>query len=520
MSIDELDDLLGLKPRFDIPPAARRSLSQVGVLGPSEGGLPTAGLKNQPVSLVRAVLNGTKGPLVSRWGHILLRRTLASRLNAPEGMSPVEFAALRVGLLNRIGEYTTARRLAQDVDTGNWSEALTNEALKSYVAAADLAGACPAVRLQGSEREDSQWVMWQAICNAYAGEGALAGSQLDAALADEIAPEIDILLALRYAGAAGRGRRGANVEWDGVEELTPWRFALANAVGEPVPEELLENLPVTYQWSGATTPSVPLAQRAAYANRAAREGILSARAMVDLYSEIYADDQVSGELSERAGRLRNAYVAPDPMGRIASMRGLWGTLDGERETPEYAASIMTAYAAARISPGSQFERYSGELIASMLTAGLDKDAASWANVVEEGSLGWALIALANPDADNASVEGVQSFIGSDGSEEYRKSAFLVAGLAGLGRISSGQFSELAGDVDFNPNRETRWTRMIARAAEVDNRVLVTMLVGLGMQGSDWEKMTPLHLYHITAALTRVGLDAEARMIAAEAVARG
>jgi hypothetical protein len=33
-------------------------------------------------------------------------------------------------------------------------------------------------------------------------------------------------------------------------------------------------------------------------------------------------------------------------------------------------------------------------------------------------------------------------------------------------------------------------------------------------------MTPRHLYYIVSALNRVGLDAEARMIAAEAVARG
>jgi hypothetical protein len=32
-------------------------------------------------------------------------------------------------------------------------------------------------------------------------------------------------------------------------------------------------------------------------------------------------------------------------------------------------------------------------------------------------------------------------------------------------------------------------------------------------------MTPMHLYHIVSALRLVGLDAEARMIAAEAVAR-
>jgi len=41
-----------------------------------------------------------------------------------------------------------------------------------------------------------------------------------------------------------------------------------------------------------------------------------------------------------------------------------------------------------------------------------------------------------------------------------------------------------------------------------------------MQGDGWNRMTGLHLYHIVAALNRVGLGAEARMIAAEAVARG
>ena len=49
---------------------------------------------------------------------------------------------------------------------------------------------------------------------------------------------------------------------------------------------------------------------------------------------------------------------------------------------------------------------------------------------------------------------------------------------------------------------------------------MAVLAGLGMQGSGWDKMTALHLYHIVGALNRVGLGAEARMIAAEAVARG
>jgi hypothetical protein len=55
---------------------------------------------------------------------------------------------------------------------------------------------------------------------------------------------------------------------------------------------------------------------------------------------------------------------------------------------------------------------------------------------------------------------------------------------------------------------------------VDNPTLVALLAGLGMQGDGWDKMTPRYLYHIVGALNRVGLEGEARMIAAEAVARG
>jgi hypothetical protein len=61
---------------------------------------------------------------------------------------------------------------------------------------------------------------------------------------------------------------------------------------------------------------------------------------------------------------------------------------------------------------------------------------------------------------------------------------------------------------------------MAQAGEYGNPALVALLAGLGMQGDGWERMTPRHLYHIVRSLDRAGLSAEARMIAAEAVARG
>ncbi len=516
LSTDELDDLLGLSPRFDIPPAARRSLSQVGVLSPSEGGFPTASLANQPAPLVKAVLGGTRGPLVSRWGHILLRRALASRLTAPDGLNPVEFAALRAGVLNSLGEFAAARALAQDIDTGNWNKALTSEALTAYLASSDVVGVCPAVRLQGDEREDPQWVMLKSICAAYAGETARASTQLNNAQSDEIAPEIDVLLAQRYAGAAGGGRGGTTVDWEGVEQLTPWRFSLANSVGEEIPVALInaafeEPRGNYYPLSAALAPMLPLDTRAIYAGVAANRGVMSSAAFVELYSQVYAEPAIGGDVALRARNLRTAYVGADAAERVEAMRAIWGA-----DTIAFPGQVLTAYAAARIPPSGQQAGDAGDLIASMLTAGLDRDAASWKNVVEQGSLGWALIALSDPEGASVSADAVSAFWSDDASEDVRKTAFLIAGLVGLERLPAS----IAEDYDVDLSRETRWTQMIDQAARVENSGMVALLAGLGMQGGDWSQMTPLHLYKVVAALRRVGLDAEARMIAAEAVARG
>ncbi|KEO91202.1 hypothetical protein EH31_00625 [Erythrobacter longus] len=520
LSTDELDDLLGLKPQYDIPPAARRSLARVGVLAPSEGGLATKSLANQPERLVRAILKGTKGPLVSRWGHIMMRRALASRLETPNGMNPVEFAALRAGVLNSMGEFTIARALVQDIDAGNWNDDLTSQAITAYIGASDIVGTCPAIRLGGSRSDNPQWVMLSAICNAYAGEGALASRQLNTAQNEEIAPEIDLLLAQRFAGAAGRGRGGTTVSWEGVEGITPWRFSLAKALGETIPAPLLDAALESpsgsyYMLAGAGSTAVPINERIPYAEFAATRGVFSAKALVGLYSELYNNEGLGGDAAQRAARLRDAYVTPDPAARIAAMRGLWDT-----GATGFAGQILTAYAAARVPPAAENLGDAPQLIGSMLTAGLDRDAMAWEPFVEEGSLSWGLLALSNPNAGSASIAGVDDFLSNDDSQEARKSAFLIAGLGGLGRLPGGDVNGYGAQIGVDFARQTRWTRMIDRAAQVNNKAMVAFLAGLGMQGESWSQMTPVHLYHLVSALNQVGLNAEARMIAAEAVARG
>lgn len=514
MSTDELDELFGLKPKVDIPAGAQRGMERVGVLAPEEGGLPVYSLSAQPATLVRATLRGMRGPLVSRWGHILLRRALASRLAAPAGMDPAEFAALRAGLLNRMGEFATARALVQDVDTANYSAALTDSALGAYIGTADLLGACPAVRLARSTREDAEWRMTAAICNAYAGEASNADRDLRRILNTGKTERIDALLAQRYAGAAADGRRSVTIEWDEVKKLTPWRFALANAVGADIPERLTSGVDAYYALASATAPMLAPEQRVGFAELAARRGVLSAQAMVDLYSQL-GDDISESAVADTVGNLRSAYVGSDAATRLGAIKAIWGSGEGD----PYGRWVLTAAAAARLDPSEDFVADAAPLIGSMLSAGYNRDASRWAGVAPAGSAAWALLLLASPQERQATGGQFDDFMDEDDSARQLKSRLLLAGLAGLDRITADGARAYADDLGIDLNRRSRWTQAIDGAAAGRNQALVVLLAGLGMQGDGWQQMTAIHLYHIVRALNAVGLGAEARMIAAEAVAR-
>ena len=516
MDPDQLDELFGLKPKYDIPPGAQRALVKVGVIGVGEGGFPSHALEGQPASLIRAALAGTTGPLVSRWGHILLRRALASRLNAPRGMDPVEFAALRADLLNRMGEGAVARALVQDVDSANYNPQLAAAAFNAYIETGDLVGICPVEQLNSKLLATPHWKLMDAVCAAFNGEGRRAESDLDKALSRGTAPRIDVLLAQRYAGAAGEGQKSVTIEWDDVDQMTPWRLALSRALGIDIPDKLMPRATSTLFRNDVLYPATPLLRRVAAADAAARDGILSSAAMIDLYSQLWSDaDTDSGDKGD-ARQLREAYVASDPKARMSAMQSLWGGT-----APEYGRQVLTAYAAARLPVDKDLADKAAPIIASMLSAGLDRNAMRWAGLVDEGSQGWALLALAQPNRQGSvPSSAVDTFVGNDKSGDQRKSRFLLAGLAGLGRLDAGDVRSFSGRLGIDLDRPTRWSQAIDMAGQYRNPALVALLAGLGMQGSGWDKMTARHLFHIVRALDQAGLGAEARMIAAEAVARG
>jgi hypothetical protein len=155
------------------------------------------------------------------------------------------------------------------------------------------------------------------------------------------------------------------------------------------------------------------------------------------------------------------------------------------------------------------------LVAAMLTAGLDRAAARWAGVAPAGGDAWAMIALADPDARRRfAPRDVQGYQG-----DLVKRRLFFAGLAGLGRMAAADVAPLAQELDVTIGAENSWTCALDRAVADQQPGTVTLLAAIGMQTATWRGVPPAMLYRIVAALRAVGLDGEARMIAAEAIAR-
>lgn len=528
--LDSLDPALlekliqSARPKFDIPPSGRRSIDVVGVIDEKDGGFPVASTHYLNGPFVEGMIGKMRGRFVSRWGHILARRALASRLATPVGMNGADWAAMRAQLLLRMGEPDAARAMVQSVDSGSYTRGLEDAAMASFLATADPVGLCPITALTAAGRPGWDWDLARAICSAFADEGSPAMAQLDRAMRRGTGSKIDILLAQKFAGAAINARRAVKIEWEGVETLTPWSIGMAFATGVEPPEALRKSAGADYALLAARAPMLPLASRAAAADVAAARGTLSSTAMIDLYSQLYALRETSGgessadDWSARAESLRAAYVSPSAADRYDAIRTLWG--DGSDPDRAYAGLVMTSYAAARLTPAMDQAGNAPALIASMLTAGLDRNALKWAPFLPIGSEGWGLLVLANPGrANKVGAEGLSAFSDDDDSENALRSRFLLAGLMGLDRVDAGAARDFAGKLEVDLARQTRWTRAIDAAAASNNPALVSLLAAFGMQGERWDRMTPLHLYHIVSALHRVGLDGEARMIAAEAVAR-
>ena len=519
-AVDELseEELAAQKQKYDLPPGAQRSLDRVGPLTPARLGLEPDAFGGQSGLFLATLMKETRAPVTSRWASILLRRALLSATDTPRDINGADWVAERAWLLLRMGEADSARLLVQSVDSDKFTPRLYAVAMQTYLATADPAGLCPLSTGALRYSKEPGWDMTRAICPALSGDQGSASAALNQAQRRGVVRGVDYRLAEKVVGTGFNARRSVKIEWDGVDGLTAWRFGLATALNVEIPDALYATAGRHVRAWEARAPALSAVRRLPGSEAAARLGVFSNQALVGFYSQLAADGDATPEIADKVDALRNAYRASSPGERVQGMRTLWR----DNGKPDYVGLIATAKAAAALPVTTIDAREAANLVASMLTAGYDRSAARWSGVARQaegdgaGDL-WALLAVGAPSAVVDISEGrVSSFADEAGAA---KGQMLIAALAGLARLNPQASASLAQDNGLNLAVNSRWARAIHQAAGRGEKATVALLAAVGMQAAEWDRLPAAHLYHIVAALHQVGLDPEARMIAAEAITR-
>ena len=517
-------ELLPPPPPVEIPDRARRDPWVVGRLDPVKIGLGSNPWGGASGAFLSGLMRRTDPPIASRWAHMALRNALLAKVRAPRNVNPVDWIAERAWLLLRMGEADAARMVVSEVDVDRFTPKMFQVAVQSALANADPSGLCP---LQDGiqQVEPRIFPLVDAMCASLSGEPESAAAQIDAARRRGRIGGIDLVLAQKVVGAGADTGRAVTVEWEPVDRLTSWRFGLATATGMLFPDRLLKAAsPQVRAWQ-ARAPMLSPQQRLDSARIAAGLGVLSSQSLVDLYSMIYDATDLDQLAETDPWQLRLAFVGKDPETRIKAIRRVW-SFGGNDALQREASRALAARAATRIAPDSGLQEDAPALIASMLAAGYDREAGRWIVAVRRmddryADQAWAMLALGAPDTAglDLSFGRVNAFISRDKSPAKKRSALLVAGLAGLGRLDGRSADRLNRRHGLAIGHRTRWTRLIDGSAALGQAGSVLVLTGTGFQAAGFEQLPSSHLYHAVAALDRTGQDFTARMIAAEALAR-
>ena len=507
-------------PPVEYPGWARRDPWTVGSLSPEAAGVTDGAWGGANGPFLSTLMRRMRTPLASRWAHIAMRDALLAKLRAPPNVNPVDWVAERAWLLLRMGEADAARMLIAGVDVDRFTPKMTQVAVQSALASGDPPALCPLE--DGIKKYDAGIQrLVQAMCASLAGQPESAAAMIDQARRYGRIGGVDLTLAEKVVGAGANGRT-ATIEWQPVDNLSAWRFGLATGTGAVPPDRLMNAASPQLRAFQARAPLLSAQQRLPSAMVAAGLGVFSSQTMVDLYSSIYDSTDPSDLPETDAWQLRLAFVGKDADARLAAIRKLLAT--GKDGLQKEAARAVVARAATLVQPGEDLGKDAPDLISAMLAGGYDQAAARWIPAVggmedADNDRCWAMLALGAPNVNEVPAGRISGFIRRDQSRGKGRSALLVAGLFGLGRISADTANSLNSRYGLGLGRASNWTRMIDAAAARGQGGTVLVLTGTGFQTRAFDQVPAAHLYHAVAALNRTGQGFTARMIAAEALSR-
>ena len=523
--LDALDEMAESEPvpQVEYPDRARRDPRVAGTIDPLAVGLGYRPWGAASGKALQILMRRMDVPLASRWAHIGLRGALLARTTNPSDVHPADWAAERAWLLLRMGEADGGRLLISSVDSDRFTPKMRQIALQSALANSDPSAMC-AVEPELAQVEPRVAPLVTAICASLSGEAERAAADIEAARRRGRVSPIDIALADKVVGAGAETSRAVTVEWEPVNELNSWRYGLSTATALMPPERLVNSASLQTQAWLARAPMFPATQRLPMARTAAALGVFSSQALIDLYSAAFdaTDPDALGESD--AWQLRLAYIGRDLDSRLSAMRTLWG--NAQSPLDRVGAQVLLSRAARYVGPSVDLQSDAPDLVASLFAGGFDREAARWNQVLgdmddQPADAVWAMLALGAPDGSLPAINAsrIEDFADRDQSEGKQRTALLVAGLAGLGRIDANTAGQLNRAYQLGLAAETGWTRMIDGAMRRRQPGTSILLTASALQGLTFQETRAVYIYHSVNALRRTGQEYLARMIAAEALAR-
>lgn len=523
--LEALDELVTSEPvpQVEYPARARRDPRFAGTIDPLDHGLGYRPWGAASGKALEMLMRRMDVPLASRWAHIGLRGALLAKTASPADVHPADWAAERAWLLLRMGEADAARLLIASMDSDRFTPKMRQIALQSALANSDPSAMC-SVEPELSKVEPRVAALVTAICASLSGEAERAASDIEAARRRGRVAPIDIALADKVVGAGAETSRAVTIEWEPVDDLNSWRYGLATATALMPPERLVNAASLQTQAWLARAPMFPATQRLPMARTAAALGVFSSQSLIDLYGASFdaTDPDALGETE--AWQLRLAYIGKDLDARMSAMRTIWS--NAQSPLDRVAAQVLLSRAARHVSPNIDLQSDAPDLVASLFAGGFDREAARWSRVVGEmddqpGDAVWAMLALGAPDGQQPGVGAgrIEDFADRDQSKGKQRTALLIAGLAGLGRINAETAGRLNRGYRLGLAAETGWTRMIDGAMRRRQPGTAILLTASALQGLSFEDTRAVYLYHAVNSLKRSGQEYLARMIAAEALAR-
>jgi hypothetical protein len=523
--LEALEEMVAAEPvpQVEYPASARRDPRFAGTMDPIAIGLNSRPWGAASGKALEILMRRMDTPLASRWAHIGLRGALLAKAATPADVHPADWAAERAWLLLRMGEADAARLLFASMDSDRFTPKARQIALQSALANSDPSAMC-SVEPDLAKVEPRVAPLVTAICASLSGEAERAAADIEAARRRGRVSPIDIALADKLVGAGAETSRAVTIEWEPVEDLNSWRYGLSTATALMPPERLINSSSLQTQAWLARAPMFPAAQRLPMARTAAALGVFSSQSLIDLYAGAFdaTDPDALGETE--AWQLRLAYIGKDLDARMSAMRTIWG--NAQSPLDRVAAHVLLSRAARHVTPSIDLQSDAPDLVASLLAGGFDREAARWARAVgdmddEPGDAVWAMLAVAAPNGQQPAtdVSRIEDFADRDRSDNKQRTALLVAGLAGLGRIDAATAGELNRGYGLGLAAETGWTRMIDGAMRRRQPGTSILLTASALQGLSFDEIRAVYLYHAVSALQRTGQEYLARMIAAEALAR-